>query len=80
MHKRFKKIAAFLSLAVLSVGVLFWSGQQLEQSKLAKFVKKSLGIKTTESAKVQTAQAETCVVQQKEDDKSALFIGCNGFF
>ena len=80
MRVKLQKIAIF-SILFFTVGFLGgFLGKSFEKSKLGKKVEKKLGIIPETPINKNLAQTNGCAVSEQNQDNSAMFIGCNGFF
>lgn len=70
-----------ISITVFAVGFVgAFLGKNSEKTKLGKNLEKSLGLKQDVNTVSKTAVGNECQIQNQEEDNSALFVGCNGFF
>ena len=75
-----KKILSLASLFFVAGFLGAFFGNEIKNTKIAKNIKKDLGIKSDDSKSVMQVDGKSCLQQQEENDDSTLFVGCNGFF
>lgn len=78
MQKNIKKIASISALVFVVGFIGAFFGKSFRQTKLGRSIERKLGIEP-QVRRIETATGQSCI-QESEQDNSALFVGCNGFF
>jgi hypothetical protein len=80
MRKNIRKISFFYAVVFLMGLVSFFSGIIIERTKGVRVNEKRLGLNPQPLQPTVLSEGPVCTIEQKQNDKSAMFIGCNGFY